>query len=393
MNLQHLKILHYLLLLLLFNYSDSVSFPQDLYEGDTCYLEGGIRGVCKNILNCMEKIKETREGKRNHLSSDHCSFKNRDEIVCCPIIIDTSNTEKLNYFKPQEEIDCCPSTISNTIKPRIADKVCVDLENGGKVLVAPYVVNGIVANSNEFPFMVALGYEKENAIKYLCGGSLISTNFVLTAAHCIININNNQPVEVRMGSENLNDNSVNVQKRKVDKMYPHPDFNIGTHYNDIALLKLKDSIHLTANTKPTCLQSNSIFNLDASKFFIVASGFGATGFENEGSDILMKTANLSLVKNSQCNTRYKGQRKLPRGIDDSMLCYIDPKKKSRSDTCPGDSGGPLIMVNDNDYSMKLLGVTSFGEFCGGSAPGVYTAIYNYLDWIESIAWGNSSPFY
>lgn len=59
------------------------------------------------------------------------------------------------------------------------------------------VVHGVEVMGNEFPFMAALGYENEdNNTKYLCGGTLISSNFVLTAGHCIINVNDNKPVEV-----------------------------------------------------------------------------------------------------------------------------------------------------------------------------------------------------
>lgn len=73
-----------------------------------------------------------------------------------------------------------------------------------------------------------------------------------------------------------------------------------------------------------------------------------------------------------------------------MLCYIDPSKTNRSDACQGDSGGPLVMVNEFNNSIRLIGVTSFGDFCGGPVPGVYTAVYNYLEWIENIVWGNDS---
>lgn len=48
-------------------------------------MEDGRRGVCKKVTDCPEKVKEIIEGKRNHLSNDHCSFENRNEIVCCPL--------------------------------------------------------------------------------------------------------------------------------------------------------------------------------------------------------------------------------------------------------------------------------------------------------------------
>ncbi|XP_043469136.1 serine protease snake-like isoform X2 [Leptopilina heterotoma] len=365
MNLQLLETLQYFFLLLLITGSDCFTYPKELY-GNNCNLEDGRRGVCKDLKDCPEKLSETVKGRRNHLSNDHCSFNNQNEIVCCPVIH------------------------HNEIKPRIADRACEEFEFAQKIKPNVHIVNGFIASVDQFPFMVALGYEsRDKSINYRCGGSLISINFVLTAGHCVVNIANDKPVEIRMGSDNLKDDFNMVQRIPVEKIYPHPNFNIGTHYNDIALLKLKNSVRVTDFSKPACLQSNSIFNLDTRDSSIVASGFGATSFENEGSDALMKTANLSLVKNSQCNVKYKGVRKLPRGIDDSMLCYIDPNKMSRSDSCQGDSGGPLTMINEAKNSAKLIGVTSFGDFCGGPVPGVYTAVYNYLDWIEPIVWGNS----
>lgn len=62
-----------------------------------------------------------------------------------------------------------------------------------------HIFNGKLAMSNEFPYVVALGYENDNIsepIKYNCGGSLISSQHVLTAAHCVSNINEKVPIEV-----------------------------------------------------------------------------------------------------------------------------------------------------------------------------------------------------
>ena len=92
---------------------------------------------------------------------------------------------------------------------------------------------------------------------------------------------------------------------------------------------------------------------------------------------------------SSCNDMYKGARKLPYGIDENMLCYIDLNKTSQSDACQGDSGGPLLMRVKT--STTLIGITSFGHGCGGSIPGVYTAVYPFLDWIESLVWDNGEP--
>lgn len=76
------------------------------------------------------------------------------------------------------------------------------------------------------------------------------------------------------------------------------------------------------------------------------------------------------------------------GIDRSYYCAADPNKVS--DTCKGDSGGPLQLVRRNLDLSTILGVISTGLPCGSSwsFPGIYTRVAFFIDWIESHVWPN-----
>ena len=65
--------------------SKYVITKQIIPEGDLCELENEEEGICKNITECPQKLKETLEGKRNHRSRDHCNFVKEMEVVCCPV--------------------------------------------------------------------------------------------------------------------------------------------------------------------------------------------------------------------------------------------------------------------------------------------------------------------
>lgn len=97
--------------------------------------------------------------------------------------------------------------------------------------------------------------------------------------------------------------------------------------------------------------------------------------------------NFSIVDTEQCSKQYSGFGKLPNGIDDSMICAIDTNRTRAADACQGDSGGPLLMLTENGDSV--IGITAFGQTCGSATPGVYTAVYTYLDWIEEHVWPNN----
>ncbi|KOC66990.1 Serine protease snake [Habropoda laboriosa] len=348
-----------------------------LVEGSKCLLENGNAGICKKLPDCSPRMKEVLEGKRHATSTGRCGFDDFEEIVCCPLNI----TEK--------------------IVPRLAEAACQQYDNeitpdDVKALdLSFHIYGGTEAQSGEFPYMVTLGYKNNDTsddpspIKYNCGGSLISSQHVLTAAHCANNIHERVPVEVRLGNEDMR-NVTNVQRIQISDIMYHPGFKRSTNYNDVAILKLKTQVQLSKTVKPICLQTKSLGIISITpRTPLVAIGWGATSFEDENSkpDKLLKTSGLSLVDKEECDKHYKGHRKLPRGIDDSMICTRDTNSSRRSDACGGDSGGPLLMLTESGDSV--IGITAFGQFCGSSAPGVYTSVYHYLDWIEEQVWTGS----
>lgn len=160
--------------------------------------------------------------------------------------------------------------------------------------------------------------------EWSCGGSLISENFVITAAHCLKKKDGTFVTHVRLGAGDVKSKII----VKVEKSFAHPDYKRNSVYNDVALLKLQKSVKFTDYRRPACLQANKHFP----GTHALASGWGATETNSQGSKKLLKVK-LPLMDHSECSKTYVANPlSLPRGIDDnSMLCAGGLNLKK--DTC------------------------------------------------------------
>lgn len=246
----------------------------------------------------------------------------------------------------------------------------------------PLVLGGSPAGPGEFPFMAALGYEVEGAIRYSCGGTLVSDRFVLTAAHCIRS-QIGLPILVRLGDLNLkrDDDGAKPVDYNIESIKIHPNYKGSKKYNDIALLKLKKQVIFNKFIRPTCLGFSSEFGPEKP----IALGWGQTSFQGESSDNLLKVE-LQLFDNQKCIESYPKELRLPNGIVDTQVCAGDLSGKN--DTCYGDSGGPLLVTDrSNNCFFHIIGITSFGRACGlKDTPAIYTRVSKYIDWIEDNVW-------
>ncbi|KAJ8961851.1 hypothetical protein NQ318_021468 [Aromia moschata] len=266
------------------------------------------------------------------------------------------------------------------------------------------VVGGQESLAKEFPHMfdnmrsiyqllsnilqAAIGFGESNNIQWLCGGSLISRNFILTAAHCLVSRELGPARFVRLGELDFatDQDDAQTQDFTVKKIVPHPDFRpVSGRYHDIGLIELDRDVERTQYVDIACLDMMRVQEDPQ----MIATGWGKTEFSGKASTHLLKI-NLNTVTNDQCQRFYQNaRRELPGGIvDDLQICAGG---KVMQDTCQGDSGGPLqrrnYAVGSIIYVYNIIGVTSFGKACGLSkTPGIYTRVYGYLPWIESIVW-------
>jgi len=110
-----------------------------------------------------------------------------------------------------------------------------------------------------------------------------------------------------------------------------------------------------------------------------AVGWGRT--ENGSVSTSKMHVNLSIIKMGVCQRIYKMQK-----ISDNQICALSNNK----DTCDGDSGGPLLSVDNssipNESYLYLTGVVLYGPIKCGSVgkPGVYTYVSKYIPWIKSL---------
>lgn len=289
------------------------------------------------------------------------STKTKSELKC---------DEYVREFAGTTEITSLVGTSSNVIK---LDNVCRDANR--------LVVGGTETRIGEFPHMVALGRrDSDETFNLMCGGTLISHIWVLSAAHCTYGPNGG-PSDARLGSHRLTDQQQGVTVA-IKTMIRHPDFNPPAMYADIALVELTNTVTFSTLIRPACLYQQ----YDTVPRSAWVSGWGVTEFGGDQTDQLHK-AQLDLVDNLACTIRYNSSIDIPYGVTPSMVCAGDRSGWSK-DSCQGDSGGPLQVIHPKNLCVfQVIGITSFGQGCALiDTPGVYTRVSHYISWIENIVW-------
>jgi hypothetical protein len=179
---------------------------------------------------------------------------------------------------------CCPfslpspkrAKIGPTPKPKVIMRFDdtedeTELEPSCGFVTNLKIFGGIDAAPHEFPWAVALGYVNViNASKlYLCGATLISSRFVLTAAHCINSRGDYHLARVRLGHADLQDNETSIEM-DIESVFLHPNFETEPILrNDLALLKLTNPVSFNSFVRPICLGKSDQGCLDTANDLIL----------------------------------------------------------------------------------------------------------------------------
>ncbi|XP_075194753.1 vitamin K-dependent protein C [Anomaloglossus baeobatrachus] len=342
---------------------DTLNFWTVYFDGDQCLSNPCINGVCKDGIGKYDCICPREwEGKlcSHEVAYFNCSINNGG---CSHFCMEAENSTSricscASGYKLGDDFRSCQPTV---------DFPCGKM----KIFNSDYsarLTGAKKGRKGDSPWQALLLYEK----KFHCGGVLIHTSWVLTAAHCF-----KQPGKyfIRLGEYDRRTLEDTEQQMFVTKIITHSKYKAETADNDIALLRLSQPAVYTKYVLPICLPS---YGLAEAKLTLegtetIVTGWGNQDESHRNRSNILSYIQIPIVPNENCSTVMQSH------VTTNMLCA--GRLGDNQDACGGDSGGP--MVTHFGDTWFLVGLVSWGEGCGRLDNfGIYTKVNHYLPWIQ-----------
>ncbi|CAL4088310.1 unnamed protein product, partial [Meganyctiphanes norvegica] len=349
----------------IFSTLDRDFIPPQGSNGNFCRLPDGSSGSCIKFSQCspyshlFSVIKD--QSTVSFLQARICRLSTNSVQICCPIGDARNNP---NPTSPAEN----SSGSRNPMFPTDCGE-----SFGDRIILGTEVAVGA------YPWLVAIGREiPGETFNVECGGSLITSRHVLTAAHCFARvfkpklINTMQLVDHRHTQQEM-------RYRNRPTIFTTGDLSPVTSNDQLDHINLGKLKYISTRIQPICLPFRADLrdnNFVGSRMNI--AGWGKTSLEDrDGSEVPLE-ARVEVVTLESCKKAYESNQP-PLPIVETQLCA----GTGGADTCRGDSGGPLIHLDLQTGRYYLVGVTSFGRKCGSSEfPGVYGRVGSFLKWLE-----------
>lgn len=238
------------------------------------------------------------------------------------------------------------------------------------------IIGGKDAAHGEFPWQISLRYNGGRRFRHICGGTLISKGWVVSAAHCFNHNKNPDKFMIRVGDWHRLSEDGTEKDIAVEGIFVHGGWNIPRRLNnDIALIKLKEEADVSGPyVGPACIPTKGKDYRNHENCFLSGWGLIEPPLSTKLADNLQKAKGA--IWSADALKGVWGSALPPHTIGFGV-----PKGPNYWSACMGDSGGPLVCPNSSG-AFDLVGIVSFGPgFCRDQV-GVFTEVSAFADWVN-----------
>ncbi|XP_074055088.1 serine protease 33-like [Macrotis lagotis] len=248
----------------------------------------------------------------------------------------------------------------------------------GQPRPAGRIVGGRDAREGEWPWQASLQYRRA----HVCGASLISRQWLLTAAHCFPRPVRLSEYRVLLGALRPARPAPGALSLQLQRLVLNANFTEDGARGDLALVRLRRPVPFSARVLPVCLPESAAPPRAGTACWVTGWGSLRPGVPLPGSRPL-QAAPVPLIDRQACDRLYHVDSDVPLGepiVLPGTLCA--GYARGSRDACQGDSGGPLVCIQSGRWVLE--GVVSWGKGCAlPNRPGVYTSVAHYWPWIQA----------